>query len=79
MKIVKRIVFVLLLAGYLVSASVSIGLVIFIFHDNKKIYKDFVEVVISNKEPVPLDKEARLRKKITDLAGIGQTGPPPAR
>lgn len=42
------------------------GFIFFVFGANKKIYKDYVEVVISDRKPVLLDEEAQLRKKIMD-------------
>ena len=78
MKSLKKIFLSLYAVVSLVAILVSVGLLLFIFSGDKKIYKNYVEVVVSDREPVLLNEEAQLRRKIMDaVGGAGERSKPP--
>lgn len=76
MPVLKKLLLILYAVVSFAAVLVSVVFVMFVFNSDKKIYKDYVEVVISDKEPVLLDEEAQLRKKIMDAVYGNKSGSP---
>lgn len=71
----KKVFLSLYVVVSVAAISAVFGFIFFAFGDNRKIYKDYVEVVISDRKPVLLDEEAQLRKKIMDAFNGGKNRP----